>query len=87
MISISATVMVARLVVQLKLLLKSNHLSTKVNTMTQEQELAMFEELMTNYIEMYHEDEDFDPAPYETFLEECSDDEFNTEYERVFGDY
>ena len=57
-------------------------------TMTQAQELAMFEELMQNYIEMYHEDTDvFDPDKYETFLEECSDDEFVAEYERVFGDY
>jgi hypothetical protein len=56
--------------------------------MTQAQELAMFEELMANYIEMYHEDSDvFNPDAYETFLEECSDDEFVAEYERVFGDY
>ena len=55
--------------------------------MTQAQELAMFEELMGNYIEMYHEDEDFDTDKYEEFLETCSDDEFVAEYERVFGDY
>jgi hypothetical protein len=55
--------------------------------MTQAQELAMFEELMANYSEMYHEDEDFDPDQYEVFLETCSDDEFVAEYERVFGDY
>jgi hypothetical protein len=47
----------------------------------------MFEELMGNYIEMFHEDDDFNPDAYETFLEECSDDEFVAEYERVFGDY
>jgi hypothetical protein len=56
-------------------------------TMTQAQELAMFEELMGNYIEMFHEDEDFDPDVYEEYLETCSDDEFVAEYERVFGDY
>ena len=62
---------------------------TYINTqhgMTQEQELAMFEELLQNHIEMYHEEEDFDPSPYEIFLETCTDDEFVAEYERVFGD-
>ena len=59
--------------------------STNVITMTQEQELAMFEELMTNYVERYHEDADvFDPDKYETFLENMTDEEFIAEYESVF---
>lgn len=53
--------------------------------MTQEQELAMFEELMTNYVERHHEDsESFNPDAYEEFLETCSDEEFIAEYESVF---
>ena len=38
--------------------------------MTQEQELAMFEELMVNYVERHHEDsESFNPEAYEDLLE------------------
>lgn len=55
--------------------------------MTQAQELAMFEELMGDYIERMHDDDAFNPDAYEVFLETCSDDEFVAEYERVFGDY
>jgi hypothetical protein len=53
--------------------------------MTQEQELAMFEELMTNYVERYHEDSEyFNPEAYEDLLENMTDEEFIAEYESVF---
>ena len=53
--------------------------------MTQEQELAMFEELMTNYVERHHEDSDlFNPDAYEALLEDMTDAEFIAEYESVF---
>ena len=54
-------------------------------TMTQEQELAMFEELMVNYVERHHEDsESFNPEAYEDLLENMTDEEFIAEYESVF---
>ena len=53
--------------------------------MTQEQELAMFEELMVNYVERHHEDsESFNPEAYEDLLENMTDEEFIAEYESVF---
>ena len=54
-------------------------------TMTQEQELAMFEELMVNYVERHHEDSEyFNPEAYEDLLENMTDEEFIAEYESVF---
>ena len=54
-------------------------------TMTHEQELAMFEELMVNYVDRHHEDSDlFNPDAYEELLENMTDEEFIAEYESVF---
>ena len=50
-------------------------------------DIQMFEELMTNYIEMYHEDQDvFNPDGYEEYLNSLDDDDFNEEYNKFFGD-
>jgi hypothetical protein len=48
----------------------------------------MFEELMTNYIERYHEEGDFyNPDGYEYYLNSLDDDEFIEVYNETFGDY
>jgi hypothetical protein len=50
-------------------------------------DVQMFEDLMTNYVEMYHEDpEYFNPDGYEEYLYSLDDDEFNEEYNKFFGD-
>lgn len=54
--------------------------------MTHEQEIAMFEELMQEYHERYHEDPEFyNPVAYDEYLNEITDAEFIDEYNRVFG--
>lgn len=55
--------------------------------MDQAKELEMFDELMHEYNECYHDDEEFyNPEQYEAYLESCSEEDFIAEYERVFGD-
>ena len=60
--------------------------------MTEETKLPntmdMTNDLMTNYIEMYHEDADmFNPDAYEEYLNGLDDDELTELWLETYGDY
>jgi hypothetical protein len=45
----------------------------------------MFESLIQEYVEAYHEDEGFNPQVYEEYLYSLTNDEFNELYRETFG--
>jgi hypothetical protein len=46
----------------------------------------MFDALMLEYVERYHEEEDFNEEAYAEYLYELTNDEFNELYTETFGD-
>jgi hypothetical protein len=45
---------------------------------------VMFEELLQEYVEAYHEDESYDPEAYSEYLYELTNDEFIELYRETF---
>lgn len=60
----------------------------KTNTNTLPTLGDMYEQLMLNYHECYHEEGDYyNPEGYEEYLDGLSDQELTDLYEETYGDY
>ena len=60
--------------------------SIPLTTMTDQlTDQEMFEELMRDYDERYHDDDSYDPEDYEDYLNSLTDDEFELLYLERFS--